>query len=63
MGELSRSQALLPAANRIRTDVIEKIIAVRTPENAPSTVEQKGFDNPLVETGQMQRSIQIREGD
>ncbi len=57
-----RQSALVPAANAIRGDIIEKIIAVRTPPNAPSTVARKGAEkNPLVDTGQMQRDIQIRE--
>jgi hypothetical protein len=61
LGEAPRNQALLPAANRIRSDLIEKIIDVRTPPNAPGTIARKGSSNPLVDTGEMQRTIQIRE--
>jgi hypothetical protein len=57
----SRSTALVPAANAIRSDLINAIITLRTPENAPSTVDKKGTDNPLVDTGEMQRGIQIRD--
>ncbi|QGH75045.1 hypothetical protein RostovM3_00035 [Vibrio phage Rostov M3] len=30
---------------------------LRSPANAPSTVERKGADNPLVDTGEMKQSV------
>ncbi len=37
--------------------VQEYIADLRTPPNAPSTIEQKGVDNPLIESGDMRRSV------
>lgn len=36
---------------------------IQTPSNAPSTIRQKGFDNPLIETGEMKGAVkyQIKE--
>ena len=38
-------------------DVQGAIVALRDPPNAPSTIEAKGSDNPLVDTGQMVSSV------
>ena len=37
--------------------VQDKILAVRQPPNAPSTVKSKGSSNPLVDTGLLRQSI------
>lgn len=42
---------------KIVADIQKKIVAIRTPPNAPSTIRQKGFDNPLIETGRLRQSI------
>ena len=34
--------------------------SVNTPGNAPSTIRQKGFDNPLVETGEMMGAVSYK---
>ena len=41
-------------------DVQRKIRDLDTPPNAPSTVRQKGFDNPLIETGRLRQSIDFK---
>lgn len=41
--------------------VQRKIVNVRTPENAPATIKKKGFDNPLIATGQMRQSVSHHE--
>jgi len=42
----------------VRSDMIRTIVGWTTPPNAPSTMAQKrGVDNPLVDTGDMQRAI------
>jgi hypothetical protein len=38
-------------------DVQRTITDLRDPANAPSTVAQKGFDNPLIETERLRASI------
>jgi hypothetical protein len=62
LGEARRETALVPAANAIRTDIIARIISTRTPPNAPATIAAKGSSNPLVDTGEMQRDLTVREG-
>lgn len=37
--------------------VQEFIIDLRTPPNAPSTIEKKGSDNPLIDTSAMMQSV------
>jgi hypothetical protein len=31
-----------------------------TPRNAPMTIEKKGFDSPLIETGQMRDAVNFK---
>lgn len=35
----------------------ESIKGLRSPANAQSTIEQKGSDNPLIDTGEMRQSV------
>lgn len=37
--------------------VQQKIVDVRTPPNAPSTIRKKGSSNPLIDTGAMRQSV------
>ena len=37
--------------------ITQKIVAIRTPPNAPYTIKAKGSTNPLIDTGQMKNSI------
>ncbi len=37
--------------------VQQMITDIKTPPNAPSTIKKKGFDNPLIETGEMRSKI------
>lgn len=54
------ADALIPAANHLRSSIIRKISSGPPPPNAPSTVAAKGYDAPLVHTGQLQRAITWR---
>ena len=38
----------------------KEIVRLRTPPNAPATVEMKGSSNPLIDTGKMLRSVSWR---
>lgn len=49
--------ALSVAGERIQADIQKKITDIRTPPNAPSTIAQKGTDNPLIDDGDLRRSI------
>lgn len=40
--------------------ISQNIIDKETPQNAPYTIEKKGFDDPLVETGKLHSSIRSR---
>lgn len=40
----------------IAGQLTQSVVDFKTPGNAPSTIARKGFDKPLVDTGQMQRS-------
>lgn len=57
---LKPADALIPIANELRNDLITAIQTWQSPPNAPATVDKKGYDAPLVETGQMQRAITWR---
>lgn len=37
--------------------VKKKITDIRTPPNAPRTIAEKGFDNPLIHTGEMRQKV------
>ena len=45
---LDSKKALTAVGLLIRDDIIESIIEFKIPENAPSTVRQKGFNKPLI---------------
>ena len=38
-------------------DIQESAVQLRNPKNAPLTVENKGSDNPLVDTGELERKV------
>lgn len=50
---------------KAQNDVKAKIVAIKTPGNAPSTIAaKKGVDNPLIDTGQMLNSVRWKfEGE
>ncbi|MCK5444381.1 MAG: hypothetical protein KAI73_02085 [Rhodospirillaceae bacterium] len=51
-----------PLANEVRNDIIEAIQGGPWVPNAESTAQAKGYNQPLVETGQMQRAVVIKTG-
>lgn len=57
---LKPTDALMPVANEMRNDYILAIQSGKFKPNAPSTVDKKGFNAPLVDSGQMQRALNIR---
>jgi len=56
-GEISKFEALERMGQQIEKDIKEKIVNLKTPPNAPRTIELKGEDNPLIDTGEMLGSI------
>lgn len=41
----------------VKDQLVQSIVEFSDPANAASTIEAKGFDKPLVDTGTMQRSV------
>lgn len=59
-GKISIVGGLSKFGQWVRDDIVKKIIAIRTPENLPSTEKKKGFNNPLIETGHMKDNVRYR---
>lgn len=53
-------QMIVKSAKKMTQDMKEVIEGFSIPPNSETTIEKKGFDNPLIETRQMQRSIRHR---
>ena len=45
---------------KAKGDIQAEIGALQTPPNAPSTIRQKGSANPLIDTGEMRRSVSYK---
>lgn len=59
----SARASLEAAGEHIAEATMAKIEAIKNPPNAPSTIRQKGFDNPLVHTGKLKKSITVKVVD
>ncbi len=59
-GNKTVEQALSLFGERVVGDIKKKITSIREPANAPSTIEGKGFNNPLIRTGTMRSRIKKR---
>ncbi len=60
IGRITVKEALELFGERVVGDVKRKITSIRTPPNAPRTVSEKGFDNPLIRTGTLRSRIKKR---
>ena len=56
-GEFDQDRALELIGISAVNNVQENITDIRTPPNAPSTIDKKGSSNPLIDTGQMRQSV------
>lgn len=56
-GSMGQKQALGLLGAFISDEVKKKIVAIKSPPNAPATIAKKGSSNPLVDTGQLKNSI------
>ena len=45
---------------KVQGNIQQEIADLKRPGNAPATIERKGFDNPLIHTGHMRRSVTYR---
>ena len=57
--KMTKPMALEIMGQLIEGDIKRKIISLRSPPNAPSTIRAKGSDNPLVNTGLLGGSIRF----
>ena len=57
-GRMSAEEAMGTLGELLVAQTRREIRALRTPENAQSTVNRKGSSNPLIDTGQMIQSVQ-----
>ncbi len=55
-GDVGMALALI--GESVKGDIVETIQNFNEPENAPSTVKKKGFNKPLIDTGDLWRAIQ-----
>ena len=55
-GDVGKALALI--GEDVKGDIVETIQNFNEPENAPSTVKKKGFNKPLIDTGDLWRAIQ-----
>ena len=62
-GVSARREGLEAAGRFMGRRLQESIESWSSPPNAASTVRKKGFNNPLIETGSMLRSVGYRIGD
>lgn len=53
----SAATALATVGQQMVSDIQESIVGFSTPPNAPSTIRQKGYNNPLLRTRHMLRSV------
>lgn len=44
----------------IAADIQQKIISIMTPPNSQYTIDMKGFNNPLIDTGLMLKSVTFK---
>lgn len=56
-GKMRDTVALGTFGELVQTDVQLRILNLRTPPNAPSTIKLKGSSNPLIATGVVRQSI------
>ena len=56
-GDMTVERALGIVGERVKSDIVNKIITLNTPPNKPQTIKRKGSSNPLIDTGQLKNSI------
>lgn len=59
-GEEDFERVFLQLGEVVVGDVQEKITSLRDPPNADETIDFKGSDNPLIDSGQMRQSIRSK---
>ena len=57
-GSADVAQSLGRVGVFLKGKIQKKIVDIKSPPNAPKTIERKGSSNPLIDTGQLRQSIQ-----
>lgn len=57
LGKMSITKALSIMGILIQSNIIQKIVSLRSPANADSTIKKKGSSNPLIDNGRLRQSI------
>ncbi|WKL21281.1 hypothetical protein QYR00_05810 [Agrobacterium tumefaciens] len=55
-----KRKALSKLGIKAQGDIQAEITALRTPPNAPSTIQQKGSSNPLINSGEMRAAVTFK---
>lgn len=56
-GEITANQIYEQLGAKIASNIQNKIKETSSPSNAPSTIANKGVDNPLINTGRLRQSV------
>jgi len=56
-GRMTVDTALAIMGTLIKGNIVQKIVNLRSPANAASTIRAKGSSNPLIDTGRLRQSI------
>lgn len=59
-GKTTLDAALRILGRQAKDDVINALVELREPANAPSTIRAKGSSNPLIDTGDMRTSTTFK---
>ena len=57
LGETSLQTVLRTLGNKAQDDIKAEIVSLSTPPNSPLTIELKGSQNPLIDSGLMKDSV------
>lgn len=62
-GESDAKSGLQQIADDYAQRLVDSVVRWTSPPNAPATIEKKGFDDPLIETGRLRDSLKgtVRE--
>lgn len=55
-----KRKALKKLGIKAQGDIQAEITSLRTPPNAPSTIQQKGSSNPLINSGEMRAAVTFK---
>ncbi|KRM91595.1 hypothetical protein [Fructilactobacillus florum] len=56
-GDIDAHEAMNRLGDKVVKDLKKTILELKDPHNAPLTVDNKGADNPLIQTGKLYRTI------